>query len=189
MILVVLPDVCHTYSYIKTYCETSQNGRMTQCVLSYKIRKPNNKQYCGMLGLKINTKLGGVNNILPEGAIPFCTSAPTMVIGADVTHPAPGESSRPSVCAVVGSMDRFAYKYSGRLQLQEGRMEIIDRLKYLVHDLLVSYNDINKRYPQRILFYRDGVSEGQYAEVMSKEVAAVKEACRHINRKRKMSSA
>ncbi|KAF8933946.1 Eukaryotic translation initiation factor 2C [Haplosporangium bisporale] len=183
MILVVLPDVCPTYSFIKTYCETSQNGRMTQCVLSYKIKKPNNKQYCGMLGLKINTKLGGVNNVLPEGTIPFYTSAPTMVIGADVTHPAPGETSRSSVCAVVGSMDKFAFKYSGRLQLQEGRVEIIDRLKYLVHELLVSFNEINKRYPQRILFYRDGVSEGQYAEVMAKEVAAVKEACRHINPK------
>lgn len=159
---------------------------MTQCVLSNKVRKAD-KQYCGMLGLKINTKLGGINNVLPQGTIPFYTSAPTMVIGADVTHPAPGET-RPSVCAVVGSMDKFAFKYSGRLQLQEGRMEIIDRLKYLVHDLLVSFTDINKRRPERILFYRDGVSEGQYAEVMAKEVAAVKEACRHIDRKRKLSS-
>lgn len=136
-----------------------------------------------MLGLKINTKLGGINNVLPEGAIPFYTSAPTMVIGADVTHPAPGETSRPSVCAVVGSMDKFAFKFSGRLQLQEGRVEIIDRLKYMVHDLLVSFTSINRRRPERILFYRDGVSEGQYAEVMTKEVAAVKEACRHIDRK------
>ncbi|KAG0320493.1 Eukaryotic translation initiation factor 2C [Podila horticola] len=182
MILVVLPSVCDTYSAIKTYCETSQNGKMTQCVLSNKIRRAN-KQYCGMLGLKINTKLGGINNVLPEGAIPFYTSAPTMVIGADVTHPAPGETSRPSVCAVVGSMDKFAFKFSGRLQLQEGRVEIIDRLKYMVHDLLVSFTSINRRRPERILFYRDGVSEGQYAEVMTKEVAAVKEACRHIDPK------
>ncbi|KAF9300502.1 Eukaryotic translation initiation factor 2C [Mortierella antarctica] len=182
MILVALPSVCPTYSAIKTYCETSLNGKMTQCVLSNKIRKAN-KQYCGMLGLKINTKLGGVNNVLHQGAIPFYTSVPTMVIGADVTHPAPGETSRPSVCAVVGSMDRFAFKFSGRLQLQEGRVEIIDRLKYMVHELLVAFTAINKRRPDRILFYRDGVSEGQYAEVMTKEVAAVKEACRHIDPK------
>ncbi|KAG0012896.1 Eukaryotic translation initiation factor 2C [Podila clonocystis] len=182
MILVVLPSVCDTYSAIKTYCETSQHGKMTQCVLSNKIRRAN-KQYCGMLGLKINTKLGGVNSVLPQGTIPFYTSAPTMVIGADVTHPAPGESSRPSVCAVVGSMDKFAFKFSGRLQLQEGRVEIIDRLKYMVHDLLVAFSYINKRRPEQILFYRDGVSEGQYAEVMTKEVAAVKEACRRIDPK------
>ncbi|KAF9409905.1 Eukaryotic translation initiation factor 2C [Podila epigama] len=182
MILVVLPSVCPIYSNIKTYCETSQNGKMTQCVLANKIRKPNNKQYCGMLGLKINAKLGGVNNTVPMNAIRFCTDVPTLVIGADVTHPAPGETSRPSVCAVVGSMDRFAFKYAGRLQAQNGRVEIIERLKYLVHDLIQAFivNNGNHR-PRRILFYRDGVSEGQYAEVMRSEVAAVKEACRHID--------
>ncbi|KAG0344622.1 Eukaryotic translation initiation factor 2C [Podila humilis] len=182
-ILVVLPSVCATYSAIKTYCETTGSGKITQCVLSNKIRKAN-KQYCGMLGLKINTKLGGINNVLTRDAVPFCSSAPTMVIGADVTHPAPGETSRPSVCAVVGSLDQYVYKFAGRLQVQDGRMEMIERLKYLVHELLVTFQSTNRgTLPAKILFYRDGVSEGQFAEVMRTEVAAVKEACRRINPK------
>jgi eukaryotic translation initiation factor 2C len=49
----------------------------------------------------------------------------------------------------------------------------------MVHQLLVSFQQKNKAFPQRILFYRDGVSEGQYAEVMQKEVAAVMEALEH----------
>jgi len=56
VILVVLPSVCQTYSTIKTYCETGGTGIMTQCVLSQKIRGVK-KQYCGMLGLKINSKV------------------------------------------------------------------------------------------------------------------------------------
>lgn len=47
----------------------------------------------------------------------------------------------------------------------------------MVHDLLTTFKGRNGVFPQRILFYRDGVSEGQYAEIMQKEVAAVKQAC------------
>jgi hypothetical protein len=46
-----------------------------------------------------------------------------MIIGADVTHPAPGEI-RPSVVAVVASMDEFAFKYSGRLKVQNSGTEV-----------------------------------------------------------------
>ncbi|KAG0205476.1 Protein argonaute 10 [Mortierella sp. GBA30] len=182
MILVILPSKCQTYSAIKTYCETAhRTGVMTQCILSKKVRTVT-KQYCGMLGLKINSKLGGVNNTLSKTAIPFLTERPTMILGADVTHPAPGEN-RQSVVAVVASMDAQAFKYSGRIKVQDSGVEVIDGLKFLVHDLLVAFRKQTNRFPDRILFYRDGVSEGQYAQVMATEVAAVKEACRHVNEK------
>ncbi|KAF9089788.1 Protein argonaute 10 [Mortierella sp. AD031] len=180
MILVVLPNVCQTYSILKTYCETThRTGVMTQCVLSKKVSRPS-KQYCGMLGLKINSKLGGVNSTLSKDSIPFFNTAPTMIIGADVTHPAPGEV-RPSVVAVVASMDKFAFKYSGRIKVQNSGTEVIDGLKFMVHNLLLAFSAKNRTFPARILFYRDGVSEGQYAEVMRTEVSAVREACEHLN--------
>ncbi|KAG0321603.1 Protein argonaute 10 [Linnemannia gamsii] len=180
MILVVLPDVCQTYSVIKTYCETThKTGVMTQCVLSKKVSRPS-KQYCGLLGLKINSKLGGINNTLSKSSIPFLSQAPTMIIGADVTHPAPGES-RPSVVAVVASMDQYAFKYAGRIKVQTSGVEVIDGLKFMVYQLLSAFAEKNRQYPKRILFYRDGVSEGQYADVMRTEVSAVREAVEHVN--------
>ncbi|KAF9321154.1 Protein argonaute 10 [Podila horticola] len=163
----------------QSYCETSTDGKMTQCVLSEKVRKVN-KQYCGMLGLKINTKLGGINNTLARNSIPFVTDAPTMVIGADVTHPSAGEA-RPSIVAVVGSMDEHAFRYAGRLQIQDGRCEVIDRLKYLVYELIAAFVMRNRARPQRILFYRDGVSDGQFAQVMKDEVQAIKDACQRMD--------
>jgi hypothetical protein len=105
-----------------------------------------------------------------------------MILGADVTHPAPGET-RPSVVAVVGSMDKYGFKYSGRIKVQESGKEVIDGLKYLVRDLLESFFTKRNTYPDSILFYRDGVSEGQYAEVLATEMAAVKEACSDIDGK------
>ncbi|KAK3807380.1 MAG: Piwi domain-containing protein [Benniella sp.] len=176
LILVIMQKKSQTYSAIKTYCETNhRTGVMTQCALSKHISKAN-KMYCGNIGLKINTKLGGVNNTLRNDAIPFLTQLPTMIIGADVTHPAPGEI-KPSVVAVVASMDCNSFRYTGRLKVQGSRVEVIDELKSMVYDLLMTFKGRNKVFPQRILFYRDGVSEGQYAEIMQKEVSAVKQAC------------
>ena len=125
--------------------------------------------------------MGGCNVILKNG-IPFLNEKPTIILGADVTHPAPGES-RPSVVAVVGSMDKYGFKYSGRIKVQDSGQEVIDGLKFLVYELLATFYRQHHVYPHRILFYRDGVSEGQYAEVLEKEVSAVKEACNHINGK------
>ena len=36
---------------------------------------------------------------------------PVIVFGADVTHPAAGEISRPSIAAIVGSMDPVPCKF------------------------------------------------------------------------------
>ncbi|KAI8359267.1 Piwi domain-containing protein [Mortierella sp. GBAus27b] len=188
LILVIMPNKSQTYSTIKTYCETIHRiGVMTQCALSKNIFRPN-KQYCGNLGLKINAKLGGVNSTLAKDSIPFLTSKPTMIIGADVTHPAPGEI-KPSVVAVVGSMDREGFRFAGRLKVQDPRLEvrIIDGLKFMIFQLLSQFHEKNRVWPERILFYRDGVSEGQFAEVMQKEVAAVKEACEHAKIKAKVT--
>ncbi|KAF9392685.1 hypothetical protein BGX21_010951, partial [Mortierella sp. AD011] len=185
LVLVVMPSKCQTYSSIKTYCETThKTGVMTQCALSKNFFRVN-KQYCGNLGLKINAKLGGVNSCLVKNSIPWLTQEPSMIIGADVTHPAPGET-RPSVVAVVASMDSYSFRYSGRIKVQDSRVEVIEGLKTLVYELLTTFNEKNRAFPQRILFYRDGVSEGQYAQIIQAEVSAVKEACAEVNARVKL---
>ena len=53
-------------------------------------------------------------------------------------------------------------------------MEIIAELKAVVKKLLIHfYKANNKRKPTRIIFYRDGVSEGQFAEVQRSEIPQV----------------
>lgn len=41
----------------------------------------------------------------------------------------------------------------------EGK-EIMDRIGVLVEKALKNYFSINKKYPETIIFYRDGVSDG-----------------------------
>lgn len=47
--------------------------------------------------------------------------------------------------------------------------------------LLVKFREGSKILPHRILFYRDGVSEGQFAQVLQCELSALKAACREID--------
>lgn len=49
-------------------------------------------------------------------------------------------------------------------------------------DLLRSYYGSTGKKPERLIFYRDGVSEGQFPEVQRFEIAQVIAACRELGR-------
>ena len=105
---------------------------------------------------------------------------PVIVFGADVTHPAAGEISRPSIAAIVGSMDPVPCKFQVNLNpnaisclirlffqatvsVQERRLEFIADTKDMVKKLLRRFYHKNGKKPQRVslvkqkrqLFYRE----------------------------------
>jgi Piwi domain len=90
-----------------------------------------------------------------------------LTTGASVHHPAPGMTTRPSIAAVVASLDGHMVRHAASVRVQQHRKDVIAELKSMVEDLLVAYyqaNNQNKK-PTRIIFLRDGVSEGQFKEV------------------------
>ena len=185
LILCILPNTgVPLYAEIKRVGDTVL-GVPTQCVQVKHTIQPK-KQYCANVCLKINSKLGGVNsfiaknpNVIGDEGLPWVSDVPTMIFGADVTHPAHGENrTQGSVCALVGSLDRLASRYTATVRLQPPRREVIQQLCSMVAELLkIFYVENGNIVPQRILFYRDGVSESQLREVVTKEVAAIREAC------------
>jgi eukaryotic translation initiation factor 2C len=75
-------------------------GLATQCVQSKNVNKTT-PQTLSNLCLKINVKLGGVNNILVPTLRPANVfREPVIFIGADVTHPPAGDKTKPSIAAV-----------------------------------------------------------------------------------------
>lgn len=178
-ILCILPtDDAGLYGDIKR-CTDTVVGLPSQCMLMKHIRRPS-KQYCANLCLKINVKLGGVNSSLGR-QLKFICERPTMVFGADVTHPGIGEADKPSIAAVVGSMDIKLSRYAASARVQGSRVEIIDDLKSMFKEQVQYFVQANRTRPQRILFYRDGVSEGQFAQVLDFELSAIKAACGEID--------
>ncbi|KAG6510579.1 hypothetical protein ZIOFF_028604 [Zingiber officinale] len=69
------------------------------------------KQICEtILGL-INGKVGGRDTVLVDALsrrIPLVSNRPTIIFGADVTHPHPGEDSSPSIAVVSYYVSRLA---------------------------------------------------------------------------------
>lgn len=90
-----------------------------------------------------------------------------MFIGADVHH----KAGRMSTIGFVASMNDKVSQYMSLIEQCKGeKMEIMDKVGSLVERALRNYYRINKRYPDTIVFYRDGVSEGQFSTVLEYEV-------------------
>ncbi|CAM9114998.1 unnamed protein product, partial [Sphacelaria rigidula] len=161
------------YGEIKLASDTVL-GIPSQCVLLKHVNTAK-IQYLANLCLKVNAKLGG-RNAVPRDKLPFVQDAPTIVFGADVNHPGAGNVSKPSIAAVVASMDRWVSRHGSCVAVQEHRKEVIQDLAAMVKSLLISFYRVNNAKPARIIFFRDGVSEGQFREVLRYE-ATIEQAC------------
>ncbi|KAJ9070224.1 hypothetical protein DSO57_1010708 [Entomophthora muscae] len=181
LLMCVLPDKgAQLYGAIKTTCEL-ELGIPTQCIQYEKVSRPN-KQYCANVCLKMNAKLGGINASMTPADLGDLKAPPTLLLGADVTHPSPGAIDAASVAAVIGSVDSSAARYSSQVRVQESRVEMIGELKEMVKQLLKSFFKNTRVKPAQIIYFRDGVSEGQFQEVLLSEMTAIKQACAEIEK-------
>jgi eukaryotic translation initiation factor 2C len=78
---------------------------------------------------------------------------------------------------MVGSVDFEGVKYACPLPMnQNNREESISGVYQMVTEIGQIYYKNTGTYPQRILYFRDGVAEGQFAKVKEVEVKAMKDA-------------
>ncbi|KAF7242145.1 Piwi-like protein 2 [Varanus komodoensis] len=112
--------------------------------------------------LQINCKLGGE---LWGVDIPL---KQLMVIGMDVYHdPSRG---RRSVVGFVASINHTLTKWYSRVVFQMPHQEIVDSLKVCLVGSLQKFHEVNHCLPEKIVVYRDGVSDGQLKIVGSYEI-------------------
>lgn len=62
-------------------------------------------------------------------------------------------------------MDAHPNRYCATVRVQQHRQEIIQDLATMVRELLIQFYKSTRFKPTRIIFYRDGVSEGQFQQV------------------------
>lgn len=55
--------------------------------------------------------------------------------------------------------------------------EVIQELSSMVKELLIQFYKSTRFKPNRVILYRDGVSEGQFQTVLQHELTAMREAC------------
>ncbi|KAJ7628809.1 argonaute-like protein [Roridomyces roridus] len=189
--VAVLPDSAgHIYHTVKHWGDITM-GIPTQCLKATNCVHAK-ENFWFNVALKVNVKLGGKNVIVDPANTSGILSeprTPAIIMGADVTHPAPGSTTRPSYAAVVASVSLDAAKYVATQSIQTSRQELIDDLKEMTVHLLkehMSYREhIDKvppaeRAPKRLIFYRDGVSESQFQQVKDMEIPRIQAACREL---------
>jgi eukaryotic translation initiation factor 2C len=179
LIVVVIPDYpIGVYASVKQKSEL-EVGILTQCIKSKTMFRMNTSTSSNIL-LKINSKLNGINHTLANRSSPPSMDG-AIIFGADVTHPSPEQTSIPSVAAVAASHDIYGSQYNMEWRLQSPKVEIIQDLEDIVHIQLLKYKERTKSVPKKIFYFRDGVSEGQFLQLLEYELIAIRRACLRLN--------
>lgn len=143
---------------------TGKKGILSQFFTSYNPRKDsNNMSKFGNIVLQMSVKLGaspwGMNLNLPK----------TVIFGADVYH----EKKNLSVAALVSLFGpKFFRRYSTQ-KIQKKGQEIMKNMSEMVLKHLEHIIKVTKNIPENILFYRDGVGEGQVPIVIEYELKKI----------------
>ncbi|KAG2688103.1 hypothetical protein I3760_09G078400 [Carya illinoinensis] len=167
------------YKYLKWISET-QVGIVTQCCLSTYANMANDQNLAN-LAIKINAKLGGSNVELNDPLPHFEDKGHVMFVGADVNHPGSGNTTSPSIAAVVATMNWPAVnRYAARVRPQDHRKERILSFGDMCLELVKNYARLNNVRPDKIVVFRDGVSESQFDMVLNEELLDLKRAFQSV---------
>lgn len=171
-------------------------GMLTSCVkLKNVLRTPRGMAFT--MSMKLNTKLGGTRCCLvsraatagpsripvyqdPPASLSWVMDKACMFVGIDVSHSAQG-SDKPSLAAVVASMDSRLAQFAACLSSQgKANEEMVTHLTEAMSSHFEAYKARNRgKMPEHIIVYRDGVSDGQFQQVIDFELPAIKTALDH----------
>ncbi|GBN60497.1 Piwi-like protein 1, partial [Araneus ventricosus] len=122
------------------------------------------------IGIQLNCKLGGEPWALE---IPF--KAKIMVIGYDTYHDSAGRGR--SAGAFIASMNQLLTRWYSKVTFHSAGAweELSNYVRVHFVCALKKYKEKNNCFPDLILYYRDGVGDGQIPYVMEWEVKPCKE--------------
>ncbi|KDP42423.1 hypothetical protein JCGZ_00220 [Jatropha curcas] len=180
ILLCVLPEQDPGYNNLKWISETKV-GILTQCCLSANANKSKD-QFLANVALKINAKLGGSNMELLTQPQCLQSKSHVMFIGVDSNRPGPLNATSPSIAAVVATMNwPAANQYATRICPQDNRAEKILKIGTMCLQLVNTYAQLNQVRPDKIVLFRDGVSDNQFDMVLNEELRDIKRTFRAQN--------
>lgn len=184
IVFVIIIERNDCYAQVKQAAELKV-GILTQCIKAntiFRMERGNPMMTINNILLKVNAKLNGKNHQVAEPSYQKFNALNdgVMFVGADVTHPSPDQRDLPSVVGVACSYDQVGFRYQCAWRLQDPTKEMIVDLESILKEHLKFYLQKNGKLPGKIMYYRDGVSEGQFTEVLSIEMTAIRGAMRAI---------
>ncbi|KAM0503725.1 hypothetical protein ACHAP8_002966 [Fusarium lateritium] len=177
LFIVVSKKNSGTYERLKKSADC-RYGILSQVVLGSHVQK-NNGQYHSNVCMKVNAKLGGATACTPplwKTPTFFPPSRPTMIVGCDVSHAAPGGATA-SVASMTMSVDPNATRYAAVAETNGYRVEMLtpSNIRFMFGELITQWRHNHPgQLPAHLIYFRDGVSEGQFAHVLEQEVSEIK---------------
>lgn len=117
------------------------------------------------IALQMNVKLGGEL---------WATSIPIkdlMICGIDTYHDS--ANKKKSVCAFIATSNEAKTRFFSRATLQETHQELSSNYTVTVKSAIENYRRVNGKLPEKIIIYRDGVSDGQLRSVVDNEIPQI----------------
>lgn len=174
------------YRDIKYFCDV-ERGINNQCIACKNVLEMDTRSrrhlFANIL-LQINTKLGGINGLpVKSRDLERILNKRTLILGADVSHPTGLDTLTDSISSVTASMDNDHYFYECSIRVSKKLSEVIRCMQEMVYSLLKSYHEQyrDRRHPERIIFFRDGVSESMFDITLSTEVKGIRDACKQYS--------
>jgi aubergine len=155
------------YSSVKKRCLVDLGIPCQVIVKNKTMNHRNLNSIATKVAIQINCKLGG---------IPWMIKLPIkglMTVGFDVSHH-PRDRAR-SIGALVSTMDLTSESpvfFSVTMEYRDGN-EMVEGLDRYLRAALEKFIKVHQALPERIVFYRDGVGEGQIETVNAKEVQPI----------------
>ncbi|KAJ4271702.1 Protein argonaute [Fusarium torreyae] len=183
LFVVVSKKNSGTYERLKKSADI-RFGILTQVVLGSHVQK-NNGQYHSNVCMKVNAKLGGATACTPplwKTPTFFPDNRPTMMVGVDVSHAAPGGVT-PSTASMTMSVDKDATRYAAVAETNGYRVEMLtpSNIRFMFGELIPQWKANHPgKVPTHIIYFRDGVGEGQFAYVLDQEIAEIKAYLRTV---------
>ena len=188
LFLLAKEDRDGIYSKIKVLGDCTY-GIHTSCMVSSKFMKQDMRgapAYFANCALKWNLKAGGINHKLSNNVPVLEAKEKTMILGYDVTHPTNMPVTKsgpqpPSIVGVVSSVDNQLGQWPSTVWEQSSKQEMLDdRLVGAFKRHLKLWSAETKSNPSNIVIYRDGVSEGQFSQVLEIELPKIRKACAEV---------
>ncbi|XP_066267704.1 piwi-like protein 1 [Branchiostoma lanceolatum] len=160
------------YDAIKTFCCVDRPVPSQVIVSRTLSKKQMLMSVCTKIGLQMNCKMGGE---IWAVEIPMKN---IMVVGIDC-YPDSLTKGK-SVAGVVASMNNSLTRWYSRCTFQHSGQELVDGLKVCLQAALKKYNELNMNLPDRVIFFRDGVGDGQLAAVLEHEIPQVLDTFKNL---------
>jgi len=178
-VLVILPDKDKgRYDEVKKLL-CLEYGTLSQCIALNTMQGKALDSIATKVAIQIATKIGAI-----PWTVDLPLPGPTMICGMDVYHS--GEKVTRTKSSIVGftaNLGGSDSSYYSRVLINKPGEELVESLEPCIEEALVEFKKKNKVSPKYVIFYRDGVGEGQVPEVKDKEVKSIQKVIEKVGAK------